>query len=249
LTQLENDLPKGKVDISGILQELHAVVDTALETAPPPHALQGERRQQYNLSGIDFEHLQAEFAKSPVKQTVVLSLMEKIEARLAAMLATNPTRIDFHTRYQDVVNEYNKDKDDAEIQRVFDDLLRVHDGLDQEEMRYSREGFDNDAQLAVFDLLSKDKTALSRADRDKVKQVAVSLLAKLEERKQEMLNLRDRASAQAKLKATIIDEMLNGMPDEFSSEEIDARAEILFRHVGRNLPVSSASEPGEGRLH
>lgn len=76
----------------------------------------------------------------------------------------------------------------------------------------------------------------------------MSLLARLEERKQEMLNLRDRASAQAKLKATIIDAMLNGMPDEFSSEEIDARAEILFRHVGRQLAASPSSGSGEGRV-
>lgn len=48
--------------------------------------------------------------------------------------------------------------------------------------------------------------------------------------------------------ATIIDEMLNGMPDEFSSEEIDARAEILFRHVGRQFAASSSTGPGEGRV-
>jgi len=72
--------------------------------------------------------------------------------------------------------------------------------------------------------------------------VAVSLLAKLEERKQEMANLRDRASAQANLKAAIIDEMLNGMPDEFSSEDIDVRAEILFRHVGGDF--AEAPHPG-----
>ena len=238
--------PTGNVNISGILQELHAVVDAALETVPPPNAMQAPKRQQYDLSHIDFERLQAEFAKSPVKQTVVLSLMEKIEARLAAMIATNPTRIDFYTRYQDVVSEYNKDKDDAEIQRVFEDLLRAHDGLDQEEMRYSREGFDNNEQQTIFDLLSKDKAALTKADRDKIKQVAVSLLEKLEKRKQEMINLRDKASAQANLKVAIIDEMLTGMPEEFSNEEIDTRAEIIFRHVGR---PDSLHQAGESRFH
>ncbi|MDD4881224.1 MAG: HsdR family type I site-specific deoxyribonuclease, partial [Gallionellaceae bacterium] len=223
--------PTGNVDISGILQELHAVVDTALATAPPSQTMQGERKQ-YDLSGIDFERLRAEFAKSPVKQTIVLTLMERIEARLAAMLAKNPTRIDFYTRYRAIVDEYNKDKDEAEIQRVFEDLFRVHDSLDEEALRYSREGFDNDEQLAVFDLLSKDKTELTKADREKIKKVAKTLLATLEERRQQMANLRDRASAQANLKLAIIDEMLNGMPEEFSNEEINVRAEALFLHVG-----------------
>jgi len=241
-------IPKGNLDISGILQELHAVVDTALATAPPSQTMQGERKQ-YDLSGIDFERLRVEFAKSPVKQTIVLTLMERIEARLAAMLAKNPTRIDFFTRYRAIVDEYNKDKDEAEIQRVFEDLFRVHDSLDQEELRYSREGFDNEEQLAVFDLLSKDKTELTKADLEKIKKVANALLATLEERKQQMANLRDRASVQANLKASIIDAMLNGMPDEFNSEEIEVRAETLFRHIGREFAGGTFPRHGEGGLY
>jgi type I restriction enzyme R subunit len=129
---------------------------------------------------------------------------------------------------------------------VFEDLFLVHEGLDQEERRYSREGFDNEEQLAVFDLLSKDKTELTKADLDKIKKVAKALLASLETRKQEMANLRDRASAQANLKAAIIDEMLNGMPEEFSNEEIDIRAEALFLHVGGGF---GQSMPDRNRLN
>ncbi len=48
-----------------------------------------------------------------------------------------------------------KDKDDAEIQRVFEELFKTHDALNYEEKRYIREGFKDDKSLAVFDLLSK----------------------------------------------------------------------------------------------
>jgi type I restriction enzyme R subunit len=53
----------------------------------------------------------------------------------------------------------------------------------------------------------------------------------LETRKQEMSNLRDRASAQAKLKFDITNELLLGMPEEFTPEEIFIGADSVFRHV------------------
>ncbi len=144
--------PKPKVDITAIMQEIRGVIDTSLEVAPKEQANQPSK--QYDLSGIDFERLRAEFAKSPFKETAVLTLQERIQARLDRMLALNPSRIDLYKRYQEIIAEYNHDKDDAEIQRVFDDLLKLHDSLDYEEKRYVREGFKSDQELAVYDLLS-----------------------------------------------------------------------------------------------
>ena len=147
------------------------------------------------------------------------------------MIAKNPARLDFYQRYLDIVAEYNRDKDEAEIQRVFEKLMRFYDTLDQEEERYIREGLENEDQLAVFDLLCQNKIKLSKADREKIKNVSIALLLMLAARKQEMNSLRDRASAQAKLKVAIINEMLAGMPDEFTQDEIIISAESVFRHV------------------
>ena len=180
---------------------------------------------------IGFERLRVEFAKSPYKETAVLTLQERIQARLDRMMAQNPSRIDLYKRYQEIIADYNKDKDDAEIQRVFDDLMTLHDSLDQEEQRYIREGFKTEKELAVFDLLSKDKTSITKGDIDKIKKVAQELMDSVEQRRQEMGDLRDRASSQAQMKAAIIDRMLEGMPDEFSSEDIEARAEVIYQYV------------------
>lgn len=232
ITAIYNRLQKdsGNVNISGILQELHAVVDAAVKATSKPEVLR-QTGKQYDLSGINFERLRAEFAKTPLKQTLALTLKEKIEARLAAMIAKNPARIDFYQRYLDIVAEYNRDKDDAEIQRVFEELLRFHDALDTEEQRYVQEGLENEDQLAVFDLLSRNKLKLSKADREKIKKVSIALLAMLDARKKEMSHLRDRASAQAKIKAAIINELFAGMPDEFTQDEIIMSAESVFHHV------------------
>ncbi len=109
--------------------------------------------------------------------------------------------------------------------------MKLHDTLDQEEQRYIREGFKTEKALAVFDLLSKDKTRITKSDIDKIKQVAQALMDTVEQRHREMGDLRDRASVQARMKAAIIDRMLDGMPTEFSNEDIEARAEAIYQYV------------------
>ncbi|MCU0926035.1 MAG: HsdR family type I site-specific deoxyribonuclease [Hydrogenophaga sp.] len=221
--------PKPKVDITAIMQDIRGVIDTSLDVAS--HTAQTPKPKQYDLSGIDFERLRAEFAKSPYKEPAVLTLQERIEARLELMMRANPARVNFYERYLKIISEFNRDKDDAEIQRVFEDLLRLHDSLDSEELRYLREGFTSDKELAVFDLLSKDKADIQKADIDKLKKVAKELMATIDLRRQEMGELRDRASAQARMKATIIDHLLQGLPDDYSSEDIEARADTVYQYV------------------
>lgn len=195
----------------------------------------GQDHPTYQLSGIDFERLRIEFSKSPYKETALLTLQERIQQRLDAMLRDNPSRIDFYEHYKEIINEYNHDKNEAEIQRVFEELLKLHDSLDDEEKRYVKEGFDNDQQLAVFDLLRKDVADIEKRDIKKIKKVAVDVLVILEERKQQMTKLRDRATMQAQLKASIIDKMLDDLPEEYSNEDIEKRADWVFRHIEQQI--------------
>jgi len=226
--------PKPKVDITAIMQEIRGVIDTALELATKDKAGHYPP-QQYDLSGIDFERLRAEFVKSAFKETALLTLQERIQERLDRMLAQNPCRIDLYQRYQEIIAEYNRDKDAAEIQRVFDDLFKLHDSLDVEEKRYVREGFKNDKELAVYDLLSKDKSSITKSDIDKIKKVVQLLMETVEVRRHEMGDLRDRASAQAQMKVAIIDKLLEGMPDGYSSEDIESRAEVVYQYVQQQI--------------
>ena len=225
--------PKPKVDIAAIMQEIRGVIDTSLEVATKGQA-EGSSKQ-YDLSGIDFERLRAEFSKSPFKETAVLTLQERIQERLDRMLAQNPSRIDLYKRYQEIIAEYNRDKDAAEIQRVFDDLMKLHDSLDYEEKRYVREGFKNEKALAVYDLLSKDKASITKSDIDKIKKVVQQLMDTVETRRHEMGDLRDRASVQAQMKVTIINRLLEGMPDGYSSEDIESRAEVVYQYVQQQM--------------
>jgi type I restriction enzyme R subunit len=70
----------------------------------------------------------------------------------------------------------------------------------------------------------------------KIKQVAQSLLATLEQRRTERGELVERAAAaQAQLKNLIIDELLAGLPDEYSSDDIQLKAAAVFHYLQRPL--------------
>jgi type I restriction enzyme R subunit len=214
-------------DVSALLQDLYEVVDVALATDAPAVK---EPPARYDLSNIDFSRLRAEFEKTPFKNVVAMNLMEKIEERLAMMVAANPTRVDLYERYQEIVQAYNKDKDAAEIQKVMDDLFTFNDECSEEARRYLREGLESEEELAVFDLLQKD--ALTKGDREAIKKVAKELLDKLTAGKLQIDHWRDKAVAQAQVKAEIIKHLWANLPlGAYEPDEIDLKAGALFAHL------------------
>lgn len=218
-------------DISALLQSLYEVVDTALTTdGLSPSTMAKEPVKRYDLSKIDFARLRAEFGKTPHKAVAVLNLQEQLAQRLAAMVAVNPTRVDLYERYQKIVAEYNRDKDATEVQKVMDDLFALNDKLDDEQKRYLREGLDDDAQLAVFDLLQKD--SLTKGERDKIKKVAKDLLLALNRGKLQINHWREKAAAQAQVKAEIIRHLWDNLPDgAYDADEINMKAGVVFAHI------------------
>ncbi len=223
-----NKLREARVspDISNLLQGIYDVVDIAVRSQPLAYQ---EKPAQYDLSNIDFTRLRAEFEKTPFKNVVAMNLMEKIEERLAAMIARNPTRVDLYERYQEIVQEYNRDKDAVEIQKVMDDLFAFNDECSEEEKRYLREGLCNEAELAVFDLLQKD--SLTKSEREAIKKIAKELLEKLTNQRFSLDRLRSMATVQAQMKAEIIKHLFTHLPEgAYETDEINSKAAAVFIH-------------------
>jgi type I restriction enzyme R subunit len=228
IAALYNRLQESRVspNVSEMLQALYEVVDTAVGSGA---SWSKESTVRYELTGIDISRLQAEFERT-CPNIKMLNLREKIEKRLQAMIARNPTRVDLYERYQEIVAEYNKDKDAVEVQKVFDELFRFNDGLDQEQRRYLREGLDNEDQLAVFDLLQKEN--LTRAERERIKTVSKELLEKLLAGKLQIDHWREKATAQAQVRAEIIKHLFVSLPESgYADHEISAKADMIFAHL------------------
>ena len=227
-------------DVSALLQDLYDVVDLGVSIEPTP----AKQPKEYELSKIDFNRLKAEFQQTKLKNIVAMNLMEKIEERLKQMVDENPTRVELYERYQEIVQDYNKDKDAAEIQKVMDDLFATYDSLDEEAKRFQREGLDNQQQLAVFDLLQKD--ALKPKEREAIKNVAVELLAKLQGGNLLLGHWRDMAATQARLRLEIENHLwANDLSDMgYSEDDIADKVQAVFTHL-----FSLAGPEGASVLH
>src|SRR5581483_10135457 len=170
---------KDAADISKIIRELHAVIEPSITVKP--ESVSGGRI--YDISAIDFDRLRVEFAKSKRKNTDVAGLKDAIEKRLGAMLARNPMRANYQQKYEEIVAEYNGEKDRVTIETTFEALMRLVGELDAEATRAVREGLDEDT-LALFDLLKKDN--LEKKDIERIKKVAVDLFSIVQRKKQEI---------------------------------------------------------------
>ncbi len=233
-----------QADITDIIQQLHQIVDEAIEVQPN---WQAEEAAPYDISKIDFDRLRKEFERSPKKNTTVQSLRQAVENRLQRLLQQNPLRTDFQQHYEQIVAEYNREKDRVTIEKTFEALFTLVQELDDEEHRAVREGLDEES-LAVFDLLRKPD--LSASEIKRIKEVAVELIGRLKAEKLKVDHWRDKEATRDAVRVAIRDFLWDdktGLPvDSFTEEDVDSRSEEVFRHVYRAYPTIPSPYYGIG---
>ena len=133
-----------------------------------------------------------------------------MEQKLAEMLARNPSRMDYQQRYEEIVAAYNREKDRVNMEKTFRRLVELVDELDAEQRRAVEEGLSED-ELALFDLLKKDK--LGNADRERVKQASRDLLAVIRARLSDLDRFWEKEQTKAEVQVFILDECLHKPSD------------------------------------
>src|SRR5262249_13949835 len=143
----------------------------------------------------------------------------------------------YQRHYEDIVAEYNREKDRVTIETTFEALLRLVEELDDEERRAVCEGLDEES-LAIFDLLNKPE--LTPAEIGKIKSVAVELLSALKAEKLRVDHWRDKEATRDAVRLAIQDFLWSdqtGLPvDKYGEEEVQERAEEVYRHIYRVSP-------------
>lgn len=212
-------------DISHIIQQLHSIIEPAIVV----RAESGGESRIYDISAIDFDLLRREFERhAPNKRTAVHNLKDAIEKRLAQMLAQNPLRTNYQKRYEEIVAEYNGEKDRVTIEATFEALMRFVRDLDDETRRAMREGLDEDTQT-LFDILNKKD--LDKKDIDRIKRVAVELHAILLRKKADIEEWRAKEQTRDELRATIYDFLYSdstGLPESYTDQEIIEKTDAIY---------------------
>ena len=223
---------RDKADTSAIIQKLNAIVSDAIDVKVDAES----DDKIFDISKINFNLLRKEFAKSETKHSDVQDVRTVIEERLLKLLAQNPTRTDFQIRFDEIVRDYNNEKDKNTIEATFEALMRISAEMSAESKRYVAEGLDNEEQLAVFDMLVKPE--LSKADIKKIKSVAVALLKALEKQMQDVQDIFQKTATRDRFRQSIYDHLYDdrtGLPvDTYSESDLSEKADRLFEFFSRN---------------
>ena len=157
------------VDTTNLMIEINEIISEYVKIDHPEGSGIVESRK-FDISAIDFDLLRREFAKVKNKNLVLRDLEEVIQQKLAALLFSNPDRIDYYERYQQIIQDYNAEQDRATIEKTFMELMALANQMNEEEQRYVREGFDSDEELSLYDMLFRED--LNKTEIRKVKAVA-----------------------------------------------------------------------------
>ena len=212
-------------DITDLSVEINSIVNEHIEM----EVHQFEEAKIFDISAIDFDLLRQEFAKSEEKNLIMKDIQELLQERIAQMLAANPLRINFYEKYQAIIQDYNQEQNRATIEKTFEELMKLSKELTEEEKRYIREGFDNDEQLSMYDILFKND--LSKQDIKKLKTVAKDLLDKIKSQLATMDHPFDKQETQAALLISIRDLLWAELPDSYPDDSINHYQNAIFNYV------------------
>ncbi len=185
--------------------------------------------KRFDISRIDFDLLRREFAKIKKKNLVIMDLDELIQARIDFMLKINPSRVNYYERYQKIISEYNQERDRAMIEKTCMELMDLANIMNQEEQRYVREGFSNDEELSLYDLLFVEN--LSKEDIKIIKQVAVDLLGKIKAKIAEMDHWTDKQETKAEIDNLIRDTLWRELPECYDEIRISEYRQKIYEYV------------------
>jgi type I restriction enzyme R subunit len=215
-------------DVTEVLKELHRIVNEAIRTA----GAGGDQTlgDKVDLSTIDFAKLRDEFSKRVKRKHATLEdIREVVERKLQQMLARNPMRMDYYKKYQEIIADYNREKDRVTVEDTFSRLLDLAQSLDSEMQRAAQEGLSDD-ELALFDLLYKD--VLSKADREKLEQASRSLLTSLVQLLAPMPHWTRTEQTRAEVEVFILDRLYESLPiPPFSPDEAETLSHRVYEYV------------------
>ena len=211
-------------DITSVMDSVSELLDRSVGATEYIIRSAGGADPLIDLNQLDFEQLALRFAAN--KRTVARAIERDLGARLDEALRKNPTRLDLAERFRRLLDEYNSGTHNLE--EFLRRLKAISDALTYEEQRAVREDM-TEAELAIFDLLSKPEPELTQAEVSKVTGAAKRLLAHIEDKL--VLDWKRRQQTRSAVRVaigTVLDEEL---PAVYGPELFDRKVDAIFDHI------------------
>lgn len=218
---------KKHADTTEVMKAVHDIINDNVQMDTPSVY---ETATKFDISRIDFSLLQKEFQKVKRKHLLLKDLREYVQHKLTVMLKANPSpqRMDFYQRYEEIIQAYNEEKDKAAIEKLFQELVELTESLSIEEKRFQREGFDNDEQLAVYDLITK--ADLTKQDIADIKKLSKEVLEDVKKKITTLDHWKDKEETKEVIRMTIRDRLWNELPEAYDDKSIKDYRDKLFMY-------------------
>ena len=174
--------------------------------------------------------------KTKRKNLLLRDIKSIVEERLDRMMAANPHRVNFYDHYQKIIEAYNAKQDRGDIEKTFQDLMDLSQELDEETQRFVREGFENEEELAMYDLLFKD--SLTKEEIKQLKSTAKELLQKVKEAIHQMHNWREKEETKANVEKVIRNVLYMQLPQCYDDQAMEQCRKQVFTYVYDAYPAA-----------
>ena len=216
------------VDTTDLMVTINSIISSHLEIQESANEDYKDNKR-FDISKINFALLSQEFAKVKTKNLVMKDLEEIIQQKINALLIANPKRINFYDKYQKIISDYNSEQDRATIEKTFQELTKLVEEISEEEQRYIREGFSNDEELSLYDLLFQND--LSKNDIKKLKEAAAMLLKKIKDTIAELDHWTDKQETKETVDIVIRDTLWQELPLSYTDEALERCHQNVYDFV------------------
>lgn len=215
-------------DVADIMSKIQNIVDDSIENMVAEPSL--HEGKIIDLSGLDFDILEQYFLKTNNKNAAVQSLKDKIEKQLNQMVERNPLTVDYYKRYQEIIDEYNRGKDETVIKETFRKLIELVNSYSAEEADTKREGL-TDEQKAIFDILRFGKK-LEEKEKNEIKKISVDLLEELKKDKLKVEQWSEKTETVAAVYTFVNNKLFTLLPyPTYQTDDIDLKTNLVYEHL------------------
>ena len=215
-------------DVADIMRKIKKVVDDSIENMVAESDY--NEGKIIDLSGLDFDLLEQYFLKTKNKNEAVQALKDRVEKQLKRMVERNPLTVDYYKRYQEIIEEYNRGKDEVVIKETFRKLIELVNSYSEEQADAKREGL-TDEQKAIFDILRQGKK-LEEKDKNEIKKISIQLLEELKKDKLKVEQWSDKSVTAAAVFNTISKTLFETLPyPTYHTDDIDLKTNLVYEHL------------------
>ena len=211
-------------DISKVMDSVSDLLDRSVGAKEYIIRSAGGADPLLDLSQLDFDQLAFHFAAN--KRTVAKAVEKDLEQRLDDAVRKNPMRLDLAERFRRLIDEYNAGTHNLE--EFLRRLKAINDELTDEEQRAVREDL-SEAELAIYDLLTKPEPELTDAEARKVKGAARKLLAHVADKL--VLDWKKQQQTRAAVKVAIRDVLDEELPEVYGPDLFRTKVGSVFDHI------------------